>query len=328
MSEQGRNIAIGAFVVGAALILISLVLFVNSGGLRGQTKQAIAVFEGSVKGLKVGAPLAFKGVQIGTVTNIGLVMNTDTYQVMMPVTVQYRTDAFDEIGTNQEDIEGEKGTLETLIKKGLRAQLQVQSLLTGLLYVQLDFHPNTEVRLVDVDSKLEQFPAIATDMEKLSRNLQELDLGALIDDIRGSLSGLDKFLNNPEFQALSGNMNSTLEEIKTLSANLNTEVERTGPGFNSLVSNADTTLTELQRELPKLSARLDTALIEASRALKQLDVTMKSVDYTLSEDSAVMYEVSQAAKELSATARAVRSLAETLEEQPESILKGKSPLEK
>jgi paraquat-inducible protein B len=324
MSEKGRNIAIGAFVVGAGVILLALVLFVSSGGFRGKTERAIAVFEGSVKGLKVGAPLAFKGVQIGTVTKIDLVMNTETLEVMMPVELQFSVEAFDKIG---DDNVQTQDPLPHLIEKGMRAQLQQQSLLTGLLYVQLDFYPNTEVRIVDIDSDLQQFPAIATDLEKLSRNLQEVDFGALLDDIRGSLTGLDKFLNDPKFQSLSGNLDETLTEIKGLASNLNTQLDETAPALNSLLANSDATVIELKADLPQLTANLEQTLTEASRALQRLETTMASVDYTLSDDSAIMYDISQAARELTATARAVKSLAETLEEQPESIIKGKSPLE-
>lgn len=325
MTEKGRNIAIGAFVLGAGLILLTLVIFINSGGFKGDKHRAIMVFDGSVKGLKLGAPLAFKGVQIGTVTKIDLLMNTDTFEVMMPVEVRFRTDAFDEIGSS--DLAEGESMLPHLIKKGLRAQLQSQSLLTGLLYVQLDFYPDSEVRFAKIDSELEQFPTIPTDLEKISRNLEELDFGALLDDISGSLAGLHKFISDPEFQEISLRLNKTLASIETLANELNVEIEKAAPGVNRLVDNTDQAMQTLNSELPGMSSSLETTLAEANRALQQLETTMASVDYTLSDESAVLFDVREAARELAAAGRALKSLAETLEEQPESIFKGKSPLE-
>lgn len=321
MSKPANTVAIGAFVTGAALILLGVLFYLGGGVFRGDTGQAVMVFDGSVKGLKVGAPVAFKGVQIGEVTRIDVVLDTDTYEVMMPVQVRVNNDRIKKIGANKDE-----DSMKHLLKRGMRAQLQLQSLLTGLLYVQLDFHPDSEINFSAYETDLEQIPTIPTDLERIARNLQEMDFGKVLEGIESAISGIDKIVNDPQTQSLTGNLNESLDSLTLLSDRLKAEIDTLSPGVNSLVGSADSTMQELNRELPALSADVEKTLQQLTKTLETAQTTLESVDYTLSDDSAVLYDVRRAANELGAAGRALQSLAETLETQPESLLKGKSPL--
>ena len=323
MTRPVNTIAIGGFVVGAALIFFGLVFYLSGNVLGKDSYPAVMVFDGSVKGLKVGAPVAFKGVQIGEVTRISLVLDTDSYAVMMPVEVRINDRRIRKIGSNQDE-----DSFQHLLKRGMRAQLQLQSLLTGLLYIQLDFHPESKAIFADYETELEQVPTIPTDMERFSRNLEDLDFGKLLDGIQATIHGMDLIINDPETRALTGNLNETLDALAQLSTRLKTEIDEVSPGFNRLISNTDQTMQQINRDLPALTKSAQTSLDELSAALAAAQTTLGNVDYTLSDDSAVLYDVRKAANELGAAGRALQSLAETLETQPESLLKGKSPLGK
>ncbi len=321
MSKQANTVAIGAFVVGAMVILFSLIFYISGNAFRGNTEDAVLVFDGSVKGLKIGAPVAFKGVQIGEVIDIDLVVDTDTYDVIMPVTVRIQGDTIKKTGANQDD-----DSTKHLLDRGMRGQLQLQSLLTGLLYIQLDFFPDSKENYFSYETDLDQFPTIPTDLERISRNLQELDFGATFEGIENSITGLDKLINSNEMQALPGNLNQSLTAVEELSRRLKQEVDALSPTLNSLATHSDEAVVEFNEELPKLSASAQETLAEIDATLTALRTTLDNVDYVLSDDSAVLYDVRQAANELGAAGRALQSLAETLETQPESLLKGKSPL--
>lgn len=320
MSETSRNLAIGSFVVGAIVILIGFLLFMAGGGFGRETVGAVMVFENSVKGLKVGAPVAFKGVQIGQVKDIDLQMDLETYKVSMPVEVELISDAFDEVG------EGDPGSdrISDLIDQGMRAQLQLESLLTGLLYIQLDFYPNTEVNMARVNSEMMQFPTIPTDMEKLSRSLDNLDFQTLVSDISNAMSGIDTLINDPRTQDLPEQLHTTLMSLETLSQDLSQQTQNIGPDLNQLISTTDQTMHSLQSGLPRLTDEAVATLTSAQDALAALRDAMASVDYELSGDSATLYELQQAARETSAAMRALRTLAENIDEQPESLIKGRS----
>jgi paraquat-inducible protein B len=321
MTRPVNTLAIGGFVLGAALILFGLAFYLGGNAFRGDTDKVVMVFDGSVKGLKIGAPVAFKGVQIGEVTRISVVVDTDSYDVIMPVEVRINNSRIRKIGSAQDE-----NSFVHLLKKGMRAQLQTQSLLTGLLYIQLDFHPDSEIRVFDYETDLVHVPTIPTDMERLTRHLDNIDFGKLLEGIEATIDGMDKFINDPETRALAGNLNETLDALAQLSGRLRAEIDEVSPGFNQLISNTDETMQLLHQELPALTQSAQASLEELTAALQAAQTTLGHVDYTLSDDSAVLYDVRKAANELGAASRALQSLAETLETQPESLLKGKSPL--
>ena len=324
MSKPANTVAIGAFVTGGLLILFSIVFYLSGGAFGRETVKGLVIFDGSVKGLNVGAPVAFKGVQIGEVTKIDLVINTDTFEVVTPVEIRVNDSRMRRIGTDL-DVD----TLPHFIERGLRAQLQLQSLLTGLLYIPLDFHPGSELRYTAEDINIDDdeviiLPTIPTDLERISRNLEQVDFGELIRTISETIVGVDEFINDPEMQALAGNLNETLQAIEQLSARLDVEVETLSPGLNQLIADTDLTM----QKLPGLSASGKETLEELTAALKTAQTTLESVNYTLSDDSAVLYDVRRAAQEMGAAGRAMQSLAETIETQPEALLRGKSALGK
>ncbi|MEP5764782.1 MAG: MlaD family protein [Halieaceae bacterium] len=327
MSKPVNTVAIGAFVAGAAVILFSLAFYLGGSAFRGDSSRGLLIFDGSIKGLNIGAPVAFKGVQIGEVTGIHLVIDPSNYDVLTPVEIKIDINRIKRIG----GVDAREDELQSLIDRGLRAQLQKQSLLTGLLYVQFDYYPNSELRYTADDFNIEDddivvMPTIPTDMERLSRSLDNIDLGKMVDDISAALAGVDKLINDPETQALPGNLNQSLLAIEALSTRLKTEIDTLSPDVQNLVAGADATVQELNRELPELSKSARRTMDELTAALQTAESTLDSVNYLLSDDSAVLYDVRNAAQELSAAGRALQSLAETLETQPESLLRGKSPL--
>ena len=87
MNKQPSTLAIGLFVIGALLILRGAAVFISRGGFGAERETALLVFDGNVKGLSIGAPVAFKGVQIGQVTSIELIIDTNTFSVLMPVNI-------------------------------------------------------------------------------------------------------------------------------------------------------------------------------------------------------------------------------------------------
>ena len=116
MSEQSRSVAIGAFIVGAALIAVAAILFVTGSGFSNREK-IVMVFEGSVKGLNIGAPVAVRGVQVGQVTDINVILDADNLELIMVVEADFREERIKRVGQTTRDV------TEELIDRGLRAQL-------------------------------------------------------------------------------------------------------------------------------------------------------------------------------------------------------------
>lgn len=317
MSEKPHTVAIGAFVLGAILIAITIVIFALGSGFGQQREKAVMVFDGSVKGLVIGAPVTLRGVQIGQVTNLELMLDSDTVELIMVVEAEISEKNIRRLGSSPEAVTDE------LIARGLRAQLKTQSLLTGLLYVQLDFHPDKPPVFVDLKTEHLQIPTIPTELEMLTQKLEELDLAQLAGKIEGTISGLNSFLTNKDFQALPGNLQSTLTAVTQLTEELRTQVAATGPKLDTVLDDVSTTVAGANKELPKFSALAKKNLEVLDKAIKGFEQTMTNINTMVEPGSATNYQLNKTLKDMGMAAEAIKQLANTINEQPESLLRGK-----
>ena len=318
MSEKPHSVAIGAFIVGALLIAITVVSFIVGSGF-GNREKIVMAFDGSVKGLNVGAPVALRGVQVGQVTKVNVILDADSLDLIMLVEADFYEDNIKRVGKNPNDI------TEELIQRGLRAQLNTQSLLTGLLYIQLDFHPDSKLTLrKDIESPYFQFPTIPTDLERIARKLQSLDFTKLVDNLESLSAGLNSLVNNVSTQNLPGNVQTTLASLTALSDQLRQQLATSMPKVDKVLDGAATTVASANAELPAFSRALKDNLDALNAAVSAFEQVMLDVDGMVSPDSATNYQLNQALRELTLAGRAIQMLAKTLEEQPEALLRGRS----
>ena len=316
MSEKPHTVAIGAFVLGAILIAIATMLLLMGSGF-GTKEKVVMVFDGSVKGLSVGAPLALRGVKVGEVTDIDLVLDSDTASATMIVEANFNKNNIRQEGDPNVNL------TEELIKSGLRAQLNTQSLLTGLLYIELDFHPKTAAHLVKINSPYLQIPTIETDLERFTKTLQNIDFAKLNKQIENISSSIDSLVSSKDFQGLPAGMNSTLTSLRELSTQLQEQLATSGPKLDILLDETSVTVNTANKELPQLSALVESNLAALNAAILTFQHGMTGIDALVSPDSAVLYQLNNALAEMTRAGRSLQSLASTLEEQPESVIIGK-----
>lgn len=318
MSENSHSVAIGAFILGALLIAISTAVFIVGSGIGSSQERVVMVFDGSVKGLSVGAPVALRGVQIGQVTDINLILDSENDELIMLVEADLDADNVQQRGSNSNHF------TETLIERGMRAQLNTQSLLTGLLYVQLDFHPNTSIELPEVDSPYLQIPTIPTNLEKLSRQIDQIDFAQVANDLQEIASGLKSVITNQEFQGLPAEIRATFNSVTALSENVRGSLQRVEPEIGTMLANANVTLDNVNESLPRIVGLVEEKLDVVEDSLLKFNRTLEGVDELIAEDSPTTYELNRALTELAEAGRALQLLAKTLEEQPEALLRGKT----
>jgi len=317
MSEKPHTVAIGAFVIGALLIATTIVIFALGSGFGQSTEKTVMVFDGSVKGLVIGAPVTLRGVQIGQVTNLELMLDSDTLELIMVVEAEISEKNIRRLGSNPENVTDE------LIARGLRAQLKTQSLLTGLLYIQLDFHPDQPPVFVELKTEHLQIPTIPTELEMLTQQLDELDLAKLAKNVEGTINGLNSFISNKDFQELPVNVQSTLAAVTQLSQELRSQVASAGPKLDTVLDDVAETVAGANKELPKFSALAQKNLQVLDKAIKGFEQTMANINGMVEPGSATNYQLNKALKDLGMAAEAVKQLANTINEQPESLLRGK-----
>ena len=183
-------------VIAVFLLAASIVIF-GSGKFFKQTDSYLLHFDGSIKGLNVGAPVLFQGVQIGSVTSIALRADREKMTLDIPIVIQIEPDKF-HVVDEQDKRSDPRETLEKLIGLGLRAALTMQSFITGQLLIELDFYPDTPVNLKEDDPDYLEIPTIQSPTERLYQTLQNIDFAGMANHLEETMSGIDRFVNNPD----------------------------------------------------------------------------------------------------------------------------------
>lgn len=302
MSRKGNPVFIGAFVVGAlALAAFAAVLF-GTGALFKDSTTYVMFFEGDVSGLRVGAPVTFRGVPLGSVTDIraSLLRRGARVETRIAVYAELAEGAVtteSDLAVGQPDDE----VYRLLIENGLRAQLQMQSLVTGQLFVQLDLHPDRPAIFVGGDPFVRELPTIPTPLElvtrsarKLLERIGELPLEEIIHNLNVSLEGAGRILNSEEAQQLLANLDATTTDLRGVVGRLDGRVEG-------------------------VASELEGTLASATETFEALRTAIG----VISEDSELHYELESLMREAGTAARSLRVLAETLEQHPEALLSGK-----
>ncbi len=319
MDERRHSVLIGAFVVGALVVALGAGLFFGGAGFGGQRDKVVMVFDGSVKGLNVGAPVALRGVTVGQVTDIQLVLSTDRAEITMIVEAELVADNLLIRGKEL----GRGDMLDYLVENGLRAQLNMQSVLTGLLYVQMDFHPESETALAELDSPYAQIPTIPTELEILRRTLQSIDYAAMAESGQAIVTGLRAFVEDEDFLALPGELRETLASLEAASRRLDESLAALSPELSRTLGSVGDAAAGVSHALPTLTGDLATALAGLEAALRATRDAMGGLGRQVADDSPTLQQLGATLREVSRASRSLQGLLQTLEDQPDALFRGR-----
>jgi paraquat-inducible protein B len=317
-NRKNTSLAIGAFIVGAVILVFIALLFFSGGRLFADKERVVMHFEGSVQGLQVGAPVKLKGVVLGEVADIELYFEKDNQTVITAVTADL---IMERINSMSGSISSH--FLNDAITNGLRAQLNYQSLLTGLLYVELDFYPDTALRLYDFQDTYTEIPTRATSLEEITQSIQELDLKGLVDNLNSLTEQVGAIVSDGEIQQTLNNFNRVAVSIERTSDSLNSELTGLNKNLNGTLHEVDVLLKELNTQAPQLAQSFQASLDELHQSLESFNEATTSVNNMLSEDAPLVYQLNHTLMDISRSAQALRSMSETLDQQPEAILRGR-----
>ena len=348
MSKPANKTMIGLFVIVAVVLAVAAVIVFGSGRFFKRTDSWLTFFQGSVRGLNVGSPVVFRGVQIGQVTDIIVGFDPTKLEVLIPVLFEIDPEKFKDIGPRVETNSEEFG--KALIDRGLRAQLQMQSLVTGQLLINIDFYPDTPAKLIGLDrfeDKLPveewwEIPSVPTPLQELEKALSELNVKEIAEDVRRAMDGIAKLASSPDLQDSIGLLKDTLIDVQKLARNLDSKLEPLAAGIDQTLAEVrtgiDQTLAEaragigdarklfsnLDKQTSPLFLRVQKATEAAQDALEQADTTLKSIEGLVDEGTKLRYEVSAALREVGAASRSVRVLADFIEQHPDALLRGRA----
>lgn len=265
----------------------------------------VMFFEDSVRGLNVGAPVEFKGIKVGSVIDVRLEHDEKNSAFRIPVLIEIEPERIAERGALMK--RSPLDAFQMLIKRGLRARLQTGSLLTGQLYVDLDMHPKTALRLVATGRSEPELPTIQGNVEQMTvtmrgvlEKLDKVDFASIGKELEGTLKGANAFANGKEIDGSLTDLSAALVSMRSI-------------------------LKKVDARAEPLTENLDKALIAARGALEKSQTTMNLVDGVLDPESPSHDALMRLTRELATTARSIRTLVDMLERNPQSLILGKKP---
>ncbi len=316
MSKAANKTMIGAFVVGAIILAVIAVAVFGSGKYFKKSAIYEIYFEGSVNGLSVGAPVMFRGVQIGSVKDISLEFSPSALAFYIPVIVEVFPDRARNLGPAP-TVPGQ--FLKPLIDKGLRAQLITQSLITGQLAIAVDFFPDKPARYFSSAKKYPEVPSVPSSVQELTKTLQEMPIKEILMKVDSAMTGISEFVN-------SGSAQANMKEIEILTRKAAAVLDTANARINPLVESLQSTSEQIRTTVATLDRDMsgDHGMMQASRkTVAQAEKTLIAVQEIAQENSAMGQDLGQAVEEMSRSLRSLRVLSDYLERHPESVLRGK-----
>jgi paraquat-inducible protein B len=276
MSMRVNSAAIGAFVVGAIALLAVALLVWGGTGLFRTKLDYVLFFDAAVTGLTKGAPVLARGVKVGEVTDVQLRWGTP----LVAAYIAIEPDALK--GTAAA---GPAQAIERAVREdGLRAQLRMQSFVTGVLYVALDFHPGSPLVFRGLDPRVPELPTVPTDLEvwtaKLERfadRIEKVPLDQIIQTAAVILDEVKQIVASKDAHDLFRNGNAAIGDARTL-------VRRVDEQVDPLLAQLKATLTRLAAGLDSVGKlaldvdnRVDPVANQAEATLKAAQVAIDDV---------------------------------------------------
>lgn len=318
MSKPVKPEAIGAFLLGGMALLVMALMTFGGGEFFKQKIHWVVYFDSSLNGLNVGAPVKVQGVQVGIVKEIELQLDDGMGRLMKPVVIEI--DPAKVVSTKGGPLDigslspSERDeSFKRLLDSGLRARLEVQSILTGLLYVNLDFNRDQPPHLTGLNYKgLLEVPSVPptvdevlATLEEVMRKIGHLPIEGVVEDLAATLKDVHALVGSEEVRKSQLALSQSLESAQVILARL----EKTLP---DLVLHLDATVREVNLHarpvLESTQATLESGRMAAGNIA---DVTEANSD------------LSNSVKEVHRAAASLRELSDYLQRHHESLLFGK-----
>ena len=328
MSMRANPTAIGLFMVGALVLTL-----VGAGALASTTifeerDIFISYFEESVNGLLTGAPVKFQGVPVGTVTD--LLIQIDQGDETFQVPVQYEIDVTRLTTANGTFVDlDDPEILRQQIADGLRAQLQMESLVTGQLYIELTYVEDAE--LPNLEARPTAYPEIPTTRSLLAA--LGTQAGSVVGDILQILRQVNDMIAEVDMPQLNAAVVSSAQAVERLVTSPG--LEAAFAEFPGMAEQFGEALDEMERVVGQVGAAIDPLQSRMEGTMDEAQLTLQAAREAIEEtrgmmttDAGLGYQMEQTLTSLGEAAEALRVLAISLERNPEMLLRGPNPPER
>ncbi|WOO42889.1 MlaD family protein [Rubellicoccus peritrichatus] len=335
MSKKANPAYIGIFVIGAIVLGVVAIMIFGSGQLFKKTETFVLYFEDSINGLDVGAPVKFKGVRIGQVTKIQIRFNQDDASPHVPVFIEIDIDRLKNTLNVDVDLDNPDVLRVQVEELGLRARLQQASFVTGMLFVELDYYPQTApvfyVQQEDVKTGKKEYleiPTVASGLTEVIKKvsimvdqISKIDFGAIGRRVNDILTRLDDGLEDIEFKKINDKTVAVLDDLEKLLSD--PEMKSLAANLNATLADGRSLITNLDGQIDPLVQEINLTAETARQTLDEFRLLAESANTMLQPDSPVRFQLETALREFAGASRSIRVLADYLERNPSALLSGK-----
>lgn len=316
MNETRKPFWIGIFLLSGLVLLIGGVLMLARDNVWSKPVEYVVYFTGALDGLDVGADVTYRGVKVGSVRDIRLSYDRKINDVIMPVVIRINTDT----GTGANTGPQLDRSIARLLDRGLRAQLQVPSLLTGKAIVALDFFPGQAgyVRSNDVTG-LTVIPTVSSRIDQLADLVHDLADGLRTVPLKETLEAANRTMLKLENLLGMPELENSVAGMSDLLGNLNTIAGQLEQSMPALLENLDGGSKELRQALTEVRQ----VAVGAQQALEGANQLVGEGRRSLSPASELQYELIQTLQNVSRASKSLERTAQAIEQQPQSLIFGR-----
>jgi paraquat-inducible protein B len=327
---------VGAFVLGAFALGLIALLTVGSLSLFSKPERFMVYFDEAVSGLDEGSPVKLRGVRVGHVVSISIRYDKGTGKSMAAVLCELSKGSIsDETGASL-DV-SDRSALQALVDKGLRAQLELGGLATGLLFVELDFmdpekYPDhstmTDLKYVVIPptpSEISEFRASAATLlanaTTLLAKLQEIDFKGLSTEMKKLIVETRTRLDGVDFKGLADQWKKTGESIDKLASSPDTI--HSLENLNKTLDVLHNSLSHLDTQVATNGKELRETLVQAKAALESFNTAAQSAKGFINAQQNFSSDTSRALQRVADAAESVQQLADFIERNPNALVSGR-----
>lgn len=329
MIKKSNPTAIGAFIVGAVLLIISSILIFSSDTLFSKNHRFVVVFTESINGLQVGAPIKLYGVQIGHVTEIYVERDKKTNMTLIPVVFEVNPKKIsDYVNTKEEN--WDETELNKLIDSGLRMQLQLGSLLTGQLFIEALYLPNTPVKLYGYKSELKEIPSIPSNSDEIQKtlrnvlnNIKTIDIGQLFNNLQKIVSNIEQLTGSEQTQTTLAALNASMLDLQQIMSTLKNDAGVISRDLQKTINHADQLILSIDNNTGSLLKESRLAVVTGKTTLQEINSALSNINSLINNNAPISQDLQSALKELARAARSTRVMMDYLERHPDAMIYGK-----
>ncbi len=329
MSNKANPATIGAFIVGAILLTITSILVFSSDSLFSKNARFIVIFTESINGLQVGAPIKLYGVQIGHVIEINVERDKEHNMTLIPVTFEVNPQKISDY-VNTETKFWQELEVDKLIASGLRMQLQLGSLLTGQLFIEALFLPNTKAKFYGHKTDLKEIPSIPSNSDQIQKTLRNvlettktIDLALLFSNLQKTASNIERITGSKQTESTLAALNTSMLDLQLIMSSLKKESGIMSRDLKKTIKNANQLIVDINNNADSLFADTRQVVASGQTTLEEVSSALGNVESLISNDSPISQDLQTALQELARAARSTRVMMDYLERHPDALLYGK-----